>query len=171
MSTTQYLLNAGLLAFVLWANLGTRSVTRARFTLPLLLVAVAAGVFLRDVPTAGHDLTLELAGVAAGAVLGLVAAALVRVDRDRAGRLVMRAGAAYAGVWIAVIGGRCTFAYGAEHWFGRAIGEFSMTHRITGSDAWTAAFVLMALAMVVTRVAATGVATARAARRPVRALA
>lgn len=167
MSTTQYLLNAGLLTFVLWANLGTRTVSRARFTLPLLLVAVAAAVFLRDVPTAGHDLGLELAGIAAGALLGLVAAALVRVHRDATGRLVMRAGAAYAVLWIAVIGGRCMFAYGADHWLRRAIGEFSMTHQITGADAWTAAFVLMALAMVITRVAATGVATARAARRPV----
>jgi hypothetical protein len=171
MSTTQYLLNAGLLAFVLWANLGTRAVDRRRFTLPLLLVAVAAGVFLRDVPTAGSDLTLELAGVAAGVVLGLVAAALVRVHRDARGRLVMHAGAAYAALWVVVIGGRCVFAYGAEHWFGRAIGQFSMTHHITGADAWTAAFVLMALAMVVTRVAATGVAAAVAARRPVAVLA
>jgi hypothetical protein len=171
MSTTQYLLNAGLLAFVLWANLGTRTVSRARFALPLLLVAVAAAVFLRDVPTAGNDVGLELAGVGVGAVLGLVAAALVRVDRNRAGRLVMRAGAAYAALWIAVIGGRCVFAYGADHWFGRQIGEFSMTHRITGADAWTAAFILMALAMVVVRVAATGVTTARVARRPAPALA
>jgi hypothetical protein len=171
MSTTQYLLNAGLLAFVLWANLGTRAVSRSRSTLPLLLVGVAAAVFLRDVPTAGNDLGLELAGVAAGAVLGLVAAALVRVDRDLTGRPVVHAGAAYAALWTAVIGGRCLFAYGADHWFPRTIGEFSMTHRITGADAWTAAFILMALAMVVVRVAATGVATARAARRPDRALA
>jgi hypothetical protein len=171
MSTTQYLLNAGLLAFVLLANLGTRAVSRSRSTLPLVLVAVAAAVFLRDVPTAGNDLGLELAGVAAGAVLGLVAAALVRVDRDRTGRLVMRAGTAYAALWTAVIGGRCLFAYGADHWFLRAIGEFSTTHRITGADAWTAAFILMALAMVVVRVAATGVATAHAVRRPDRALA
>ncbi|MFL6113503.1 MAG: hypothetical protein ACJ786_19395, partial [Catenulispora sp.] len=106
MSTTQYLLNAGLLAFVLWANLGTRAASRSRSTLPLLLVAVAAAVLLRDVPTAGNDLGLELAGVAAGAVLGLVAAALVRVHHDGAGRLVMRAGAAYAALWVAVIGGR-----------------------------------------------------------------
>jgi hypothetical protein len=171
MSTTQYLLNAGLLAFVLWANLGTRTVSRSRLTLPLVLVALAAAVFLRDVPTAGNDLGLELAGVAAGAVLGLVAAGLVHVRRDAGGRLVMRAGAAYALLWIAVIGGRCVFAYGADHWFPRAIGEFSMTHRITGADAWTAAFILMALAMVVTRVAATGVATARAAGRPAPVLA
>ena len=170
MSTTQYLLNAGLLAFVLWANLGTRAVTRSRFTLPLLLVAVAAGVFLRDVPTAGNDVELELAGVAAGAVLGLVAASLVRVERSQ-GRLVMRAGAAYAALWIAVIGGRCVFAYGADHWFSHAIGQFSRTHQITGADAWTTAFILMALAMVVARVAATGVVVARAARRPAEAFA
>src|SRR3954471_11738383 len=96
MSTTQYLLNAGLLAFVLWANLGTRVVTRVRFTLPLLLVAVAATVFLRDVPTIGNDVQLDLVGVGIGAVLGLVAAALIRVGRDGRGRLVMRAGVAYA---------------------------------------------------------------------------
>ena len=166
MSTTQYLLNAGLLAFVLWANLGTRTVSRARFTLPLLLVAVAAAVFLRDVPTLGNDVQLELAGVGVGAVLGLVAAALVRVSRGPDGGLVMRAGVAYAALWIAVIVGRCVFAYGADHWFGREIGEFSMTHQITGADAWTAAFVLMALSMVVVRVAATGVLTLRAGRRP-----
>jgi hypothetical protein len=77
-----------------------------RFTLPLLLVAVAAGVFLRDIPTAGHDLGLELAGVAAGAVLGLIAGTLVRVDRDATGQLVMRAGAAYGALWIGVIGVR-----------------------------------------------------------------
>jgi hypothetical protein len=166
MSTTQYLLNAGLLAFVLWANLGTRAVSRSRFTLPLLLVAVAAAVFLRDVPTAGHDPELELAGIGAGAVLGLVAAALVRVDRDTTGQLVLRAGAAYAALWIAVIGGRCVFAYGADHWLPAAIGRFSVSHQITGADAWTSAFILMALAMVLVRVAATGVLTAVAARRP-----
>ena len=171
MSTTQYLLNAGLLAFVLWANAGTRTVSRVRFTLPLLLAAVAAAVFLRDVPTAGHDLRLEVAGVAVGAVLGLVAAALIRVHHDATGRLVMRAGTAYAVLWVAVIGARCVFAYGADHWFGRAIGEFSRAHEITGADAWTAAFILMALAMVVVRVAATGVATAVAARRPAHVLA
>jgi hypothetical protein len=170
MSTTQYLLNAGLLAFVLWANLGTRTVTLARFTLPLLLVAVAAGVFLRDIPTAGNDLGLELAGVAAGAALGLVAAALVRVDRDAAGRLVMRAGAAYAVLWAVVIGGRVVFAYGADHWFPAAIGRFSMTYQITGADAWTAAFVLLSLSMVLARVAGSGVLIARASRRPAPAL-
>ena len=152
MSTTMYLLNLGLLAFVLWANLGTRAVT-ARRLLPPGLVVAAAAVFLRDVPTFGHDLDLEVAGAAAGLVLGVLAGALVHVRRDRGGRLMMHAGAPYAALWVAVIGGRMLFAYGAEHWFPTAIGRFSMTHQITGADAWTAAFILLSLAMVAARVA------------------
>ena len=170
MTTPQYLLNLGLLAFVLWANLGTRTVTRSRLALPLLLVVVAGAVFLRHVPQAGHDVALEAVGVVTGCALGLVAAALVRVGRDGAGRLVMRAGAAYAVLWVAVIGGRVLFAYGAEHWFPAAIGRFSMTHQITGADAWTAAFVLLSLSMVLARVAASGLLIARATRRPAPAL-
>jgi hypothetical protein len=171
MTTTLYVLNLGLLAFVLWANLGTRTVTRFRLALPVLLVVAAGTVFLRDVPTAGHDVALEVTGAGVGVGLGLIAAALVRVERDRAGRLVMRAGMAYAALWVAVIGGRMLFAYGADHWFPAAIGRFSMTHQITGADAWTAAFVLLSLSMVLARVAASGVLVARATRRPALALA
>jgi hypothetical protein len=170
MTTTMYLLNLGLLAFVLWANLGTRTVTRSRLALPVLLVIAAGAVFLRNVPAAGHDLALEATGIGAGVVLGLLAGALVRVEHDRTGRLVMRAGAAYAALWVAVIGGRMLFAYGADHWFPAAIGRFSMTHQITGADAWTAAFILLSLSMVLARVATSAVLTALAGRRPAAAL-
>jgi hypothetical protein len=154
-SVTQYALNAGLLLFVLASNLGTRTLTWRRLALPLVLVAVAAVAFLRDVPTIGNDAPLEALGLASGVVLGLVAGALVTVRRE-AGRLVTVAGTAYAVLWTAVIGGRVLFAYGADHWFSQQIGRFSYEHRITGADAWTAAFVLMALAMVTTRVLVTG---------------
>ncbi|KAA9373939.1 hypothetical protein F5972_33810 [Microbispora cellulosiformans] len=46
--------------------------------LPLVVVAVAAYVFLREMPTIGNDARLELAGTAAGVVLGVVAGLLVR---------------------------------------------------------------------------------------------
>jgi hypothetical protein len=46
---------------------------------------------------------------------------------------VVRAGAAYTALWIAVIGGWCAFGYGAGHRSGRALAEFSLTHRITGA--------------------------------------
>jgi hypothetical protein len=164
MTTSQYLLNLGLLAYILASNLGTHPVTRRRFTLPLVLVAVAAAAFLRTVPTLGHDLALELVGTGAGIALGILAGLLVRVRRED-GRLLMSAGASYAALWVVVIGGRVLFAYGAEHWFARSIGEFSMRHQITGADAWTCAFVLMALSMVLARVAVTAARAGLTLRR------
>jgi hypothetical protein len=154
-STVQYALNLGLLVYILASNLGTRRLSPARLVVPVVLVAVAGWFFLRGIPTRGHDVQLEIIGLAAGAGLGVLAGLLVRVRRTPAGDLHTQAGAAYALLWMVVIGGRVAFAYGAEHWFARSIGRFSMAHQITGADAWTAAFVLMALTMVLARVLVT----------------
>lgn len=168
MSSAQYALNVGLLVYILASNLGTHRLSRGRLSLPVALVGVAAWLFLRDVPTLGNDVQLELVGAGAGALLGVIAGLLVKVRRDGTGAVVMSAGSAYAVLWVAVIGGRIAFAYGAEHWFPTAIGRFSMDHQITGADAWTAAFVLMALMMVLVRVTVTAARawTARSAGVP-----
>ena len=165
MSTTQWILNMTLLGWVLARNLGTRPVNRGTFLVPLAVVAVAAAVFLRHVPTLGHDGELELIGVAAGLALGVVSALLTRVH-VRAGTLVVTAGAAFAALWVLVIGGRVAFAEWATHSGARTIGTFSVQHQITGADAWTAAFVLMALAMVAGRLLVTGVQVARRTATP-----
>src|SRR4051812_44077264 len=164
MSTAQYVLNLGLLLYILASNLGTHRLTGRRLLLPVLLVAAAASVFLREVPTRGNGVPLELLGVAIGAALGVVAGVLVTVRRDADRSATTRAGLPYAALWICVIGGRVLFAYGAEHWFSRDIAAFSVRHQITGADAWTAALVLMALAMVLARVAVTATLLARSSR-------
>lgn len=161
MTTGEYLLNLGLLAYILAANLGTRPLSRRRIALPLLIVAGVGYTFLRNVPTSGNDVQLELAGLTLGVLFGVVAGLLVRVSRTENGRLVTTAGAAFAAIWVFVIGGRTLFAYGADHWFGRDIAQFSVQNQITGSGAWTAAFVLMALAMVISRVLVTAGQAAR----------
>jgi hypothetical protein len=166
MSSGQYLLNVVLLGYILISNLGTRVVTVRRFVVPVAIVAVAAFTYLRNVPTASHDVQLELAGVVAGVAFGIAAALLVRPGRDAAGRVTMTAGAPYAALWILVIGGRMLFAYGADHWFAAAVTTFSIENRITGADAWTAAFVLMALAMVLVRVLAGAIQTMSVPRVP-----
>ena len=165
MSTAQWILNLTLLGWVLARNLGTKPLTRGAFLVPAAIVVVGGYAFLRDVPTMGHDVQLEIVGAVTGAVLGVVAAALAPV-RQRGDGLVVTAGAAFAALWMAVIGGRVAFAEWATHSGARTIGEFSMRHQITGADAWTAAFVLMALAMVVTRYAGTAVAGTVVRRTP-----
>jgi hypothetical protein len=156
MSTTQWILNCTLLGWVLVRNVGTRPLGRSAFTVPLIVVAVAAGIFLRDVPTAGNDVALDVLFAVAGLVLGLGATAVTRV-RPVDGRVVVTAGAAFAALWIAVIGGRIAFAEWATGAGSRTVGQFSRDHLITGADAWTAAFVLMALAMVLGRLVSTAV--------------
>jgi hypothetical protein len=82
------------------------------------------------------------------------------VERDeQTGRIVTEAGVAYATLWVIVFGGRLAFAWAATNLWPHQVMQFSVQHAITDSAAWTAAFVLMALSMVVTR---TAVVAARA---------
>lgn len=155
MNTTQWLLNIGLLIFILATNLGSRPVTRRRLALPLLLAAVAGTVLLSDVPTRGNDVALDFIGAGAGVALGILAALLMPVERRADGRVVSRAGAPYAALWLLVIGGRIAFAESANGWAAAGIRDFSITNAITGADAWTAAFIIMALTMVTARVLTT----------------
>ncbi len=162
MTTGELLLNLGVLAFVLATGLGNRALTRRRFRLPILLVVVVGIIFLRSVPTAGNDIALDVILGLAGVAFGALAGVLMAVGPDGAdGALVTKAGAAYAVLWIAVIGGRILFAYGSDHWFAHQIVTFSRQNALSGTSAWTAAFVIMAIAMVAARVAMTGLKAAR----------
>src|SRR5689334_3609249 len=84
-----------------------------------------------------------------GAIGGL--ATRLRLGTD--GRPLGRAGTLAAGMWIAGVGARMVFYFAATHGAGPAIAAFSVAHHITGSAAWTAALVMMALADVLTRLA------------------
>lgn len=155
MTLTQWLLNAGLLVFILASNLGTRPLTAARLAMPVVLSVFAAVAFLSNAPVVGNDVALDFVGAAAGVALGIVAGMLMRVRRGAGRRLVSTAGSAYAVLWFIVIGGRVAFAESANGWAKAAITDFSISNRITGSDAWTAAFIVMALTMVAARVLTT----------------
>lgn len=164
MSIFEWILNCTLLGWVLTRNLGTRPVTRQTFAIPLLVVAVAAGAYLQHVPTAGNDVPMEIAGAGLGVILGLLASATTRLHRTERGDTVATAGVAFAAVWVLAIGGRIAFAELATHSASAAVARFSMAHEITGAAAWRTTFVMMALAMVVTRVVAVAARASRGTR-------
>jgi hypothetical protein len=152
MSTTEILIFVGLAALIIGTQVGRHTLTLRRMILPLVAVVVVGSQYLQSIPTAGNDLDFYLWCTAAGIAFGVLAAALMKVSRDRtSGQIVTEAGVGYASLWIAVFGGRLAFAYFATHGFGPTVGQFSIDHLITAA-AWTPALVLMALAMVAVRV-------------------
>jgi hypothetical protein len=162
MTVTQIAINLALLVAVVFTPLGRRVVTRRRFTVPLIIVAAAGFEYLRGAPIVGHDVGFYVVGAAAGAVFALIASLFVRVEREATGEIVARTGLLYALVWLVVIGGRVSFAEAATHTsFSHTVASFSRSEAISGSGAWRAMFVLMALAMVLTRLVVLGARTAQ----------
>ena len=152
MNITEVILFGGLALFVIATQLGRHSVSLHRFLMPLVAVVAVAFSYLKGIPTAGGDLSFEIICTLVGVAFGLLAISLVRVERDgRTGRLMTQAGIAYAAVWLVAFGGRLAFGWAAGSVWQQQVGQFSFDHQITGAGAWTAAFVLMAIAMVATR--------------------
>jgi hypothetical protein len=137
--------------------MGRHQLTARRLVLPILAAGIVGYHYMQSIPTVGGDLDFEIILSLSGVIGGVAAALLMRVERDgQTGSIVTQAGLAYAALWIIVFGGRLAFAWGATHLWSHQVEQFSVQHAITSSAAWTAAFVLMALSMVVARTAIVG---------------
>ena len=145
-----YLINA-LLVLLVVRQIREHQLDLRALAVPVLAVAAAAVMFLYSVPGGGSDITLDLLCVSAGAAMGAIGGLATRLRLGADGRPLGRAGILAAGMWIAGVGARMVFYFAATHGAGPAIAAFSIAHHITGSAAWTAALVMMALADVLTR--------------------
>jgi hypothetical protein len=160
------LVDAFVLGAVLESDLGGhRKITRFRLIRPVLVAGAIIPLYLTAVTTHGSGLILEVTLAAAGIVVGMVATAFMTVYASpQTGRPVSRATAAYAAVWIVVIGARAAFTYGSSHWFSSQLDSWMMRNSLTGA-AFTDALIFMAVTMVLTRTIALAI---RARRLPVR---
>ena len=147
---TTYLVSASLILLVI-RQIREHPLDARSLATPVLAVGAAAVMFLHSVPADGSDLALEAACVAAGAVMGAIGGLATRLRLGADGRALGRAGWLAASMWIGGVGARLAFAIAAGNGAGPAIARFSVAHQITGSAAWIAALVMMALADVLTR--------------------
>ncbi|QMU77923.1 hypothetical protein GXW83_21730 [Streptacidiphilus sp. PB12-B1b] len=152
MNTTDYIVNGILVLLVIRQIRGGR-LDLTGLLLPVVLVGATAAYYLRSVPTAGNDLDLELALAGAGAVLGIACGATTLLTRRQDG-VHARAGVLAAVLWVLGMATRMGFSFASDHGAGGSIAHFSRTHQITSSQAWVAAFVLMALSEAVARLLA-----------------
>lgn len=152
MNTTEIIVFIGFATLIIATQVGYRRLTPRRLLLPFVLAGIVAYHYLHGVPSAGGDLDFDLSLSLVGVLCGILAGSLMNVERDeQTGRIMTRAGVAFASLWIIVFGGRLAFAWAATHLWSHQVAQFSIQHAITGSAAWTAAFVLMAISMVVAR--------------------
>lgn len=166
MDASVLILNLVVLAVVLTADLGHRKVTVFRLARPLIAAAVIIPFFITAGSVSGRGLGLEIVGALVGLAIGAGAAALITVRRSsETGQVTSWAGTGYALVWIAVTAARLGFTYGASHLFGKQLGEWMMTNRIS-VGALTDGLILFSILMLVGRTALLAVKGYQAAGQP-----
>ncbi|MFJ4622403.1 hypothetical protein [Streptomyces sp. NPDC088812] len=149
MTTTDWITDIALL-LVVFRQLREGRLDAKSYVIPLGIVAFVARSYLHTVPTAGNDLVLIGALVAVGAALGVAGGVYTRIRRSGTD-LFIKAGAVSATLWVLGMGARMGFQLWVDHGGADDVARFSLVHQITTEDAWVAAFVLMALTEVVTR--------------------
>lgn len=150
MTTTDYLINIGLVALVILQIRGSRLDLRTAIR-PVVCVVAAAVYYLRGFPTAGNDVLLDLVLGGAGLVLGVACAATTRVWRAKDGHAYAKAGGIAAALWVIGLGSRLAFEEFWTHGGAHSIVSFSVAHDITSQNAWVAGLVMMALVEVISR--------------------
>jgi len=159
MTITEYILNVGLVALVALQIKGHK-VTVARMLFPVVVTIWVASQFLHSMPTAGNDVLLDGALGLVGLGLGVAAGVTTTVRRAGVGAFA-KAGLVAAVLWVLGIGARVGFSVWVGHGGRASVATFSAAHHITSGAAWSTAFVLMAMAEVVSR---TGVLYLRTVR-------
>lgn len=161
--------NLVILVTVLLSDYGKHPVTTIRLIRPFIAAVVIVPFFFKGLQGSGNGLLLEAAGAAAGIALGVLAASLLRVFHDKAtGQAATVGGKAYALFWLVIVAARLYFTYGAQHVFGRQLGQWLYTNHIT-VDGLTAALIFFSVAMLLGRTCALAARTRSVSARQVMA--
>ncbi|MFC6706905.1 hypothetical protein [Flexivirga alba] len=159
------LISGGIAFFVLLTQYGRRAFTAHSMIRPLLTIVGVAFFYLRGMPTDLSELWLYAAGLGLGLVCGAVATVFTGIERDaKTGKVMTVCGVGFAATWLVVVAARLAFVWEADHngTFRQHLGTFMMNHQLHEASI-APFFVIWALAMVLSRIAANAV---RAGRLP-----
>ena len=147
-------ISGGIFAVMMLTQYGRRKYDLHKVLMPIATVSAIGYFYLKGMPTQHVDVVVYLVGAAIGLACGVIATFTTGVERDPAsGQVHTRCGVGFVAIWTVVVAARVAFIYFAEHntWFRDHLGTFMTEHQIV-QDAIAPFFVIMALAMVLTRV-------------------
>ncbi|HWC22539.1 MAG TPA: hypothetical protein VG502_09590 [Flexivirga sp.] len=153
------LISGGIAILVLLTQYGRRDFTTHSVLRPLGMIGGVGYFYLRGMPTDRSELWLYAAGLGLGLVCGAVATVFTGIERDpRTGKVMTVCGVGFAATWLVVVAARLAFVWEADHnsTFREHLGTFMANHQLHEASI-APFFVIWALAMVVSRVAANAV--------------
>lgn len=130
---------------------GTRPIKYSSLIRTLLTIGAVSIFILTTLPTAGGDNIVYLYAIVIGSLLGAIAGLSINVRRTTKNKLLATAGLAYASLWIGVAVIRFIFAYLSTHSLHQQIANLALQLRLTGKPAVSGFFILLSIAMALTR--------------------
>jgi hypothetical protein len=149
-SASDYIFSAVFIALI-FRQVRGRPLTAKSLLVPVAIVIGFAVRYLHNIPAAANDVTFTALCAFAGVVLGCASGLVTTVRAGTDGRPIAKAGPLAVVLWVLGTGSRLAFGLYALHGGGPEIRRLSATYHITGPDAYTTAFILMALCEVVAR--------------------
>lgn len=144
-----------------------------RLGLRMLVMPVGAACWLGydyvyGAPTLANDLYLYVIAGTLGGGIGLLGGALAELRREPGtGMLLVRGSWVYAGLLVALLGGRLAFAWAVNNVWRTQVIQFCIDHQITGQTAIVAALMLMIVATIGARTAVVVGRAALVSTRPI----
>lgn len=167
MDTTTIIILVGVGLFLAIQQLRYRRFGLRTLALPIVLAGVLWYAYVQGAPTIANDMDVYLVCGAIGAVLGLVGGVLSSMRRDEeSGTWLVKGGAVYAGLLLALIAGRLGFAYYAENGGYAQVRQFCIDHAISGQAPIVAALMLMVITTILARLVVVLVRLGYSSTRP-----
>lgn len=149
MTLESWILIAGLLAMVIFRQLGERKYTIKSTIIQIVLVGYFTYKYVSGVPTGGSNTTILVWSTVAGIILGGLMLWSTRVYLKDGVRYV-KSGITYLILWIIGLGAKVVLAEYMTKWNVHATFEFIMKHHINPSVI-TTAFMFFTIAMIAVR--------------------
>lgn len=156
MTATDWIVDIVLIGLIV-LQLRERPISIVQILLPIAIIAWALLTYVHTIPTTGNAIAFISAAIVVGALIGAGVGMLTR-QRAVDGRVLVRASAGAAVLWVVGMGSRLVFQLWAENGGGVHLAAFDARHALPAT-AWAPALILMAAATILVR---TGVILGRA---------